>query len=166
MELLGEYIISERAEILDNNIRFTTIGDLTKLSLGLQGAVAELTEASCGNTGMDFCIALSYGGREEILHGVRKCAQQIFEGTLKTEEINEKRFSQYLDTAHLPPVDLIIRTSGELRLSNFLLWQLAYAELYFTKTLWPDFTETDLDEAVQAFTERERRFGRTTEQNT
>ncbi|MBU1535030.1 di-trans,poly-cis-decaprenylcistransferase, partial [Myxococcota bacterium] len=164
MELLSEYIISERHEILDNNIRFSTIGDLSKLSAPLREAIAELCHASRENTGMDFCIALSYGGREEILQAVKSCMRSAGEGTLSAADLTEALFESRLYSGHLPPVDLIIRTSGEQRLSNFLLWQAAYAELYFTPTPWPDFSEQDLDEAIRVFGTRDRRFGLTQEQ--
>lgn len=164
MDLLGHYIASERHEILDNDIRFSTIGDVSRLPLSLQEAIAELKAASASNQGMDFCIALSYGGREEILRAARVAAAACLRGELTPDEIDGTRFESWLYTAHLPPVDLVIRTSGEWRISNFLLWQCAYAEFWFTPVLWPDFSEKDLDEAISHYISRERRFGLTTEQ--
>lgn len=164
MRLLGHYIVAERAEILDNDIRFSTIGDLSRLPGALQDAIADLKRASAGNHGMDFCIALSYGGREELLRAARAAATACVAGELTPEALDGPAFEKYLYTAHLPPLDLLIRTSGELRISNFLLWQLAYAELVFTPVCWPDFAEADLDDAIARFVGRERRFGLTPDQ--
>ncbi len=164
MELLGEYIVSERSEILDNNIRFTVIGRTSRLSSPLQEAIAELKEASCENTGMEFCIALSYGGREELLDAFSQFAKELLNRQVELRELTEEAITRRLYTAHLPPLDLIIRTSGELRLSNFLLWQAAYAELYFTPVPWPEFTPALFDEAIEALKKRQRRFGKTQEQ--
>ena len=164
MKLLGRYIVAERAEILDNDIRFSTIGDLSKLPASLQAAIAELKAASAGNRGMDFCIALSYGGREELLRATRELASACAAGELTPAGIDEATFEKHLYTSHLPPLDLLIRTSGEMRISNFLLWQCAYAELVFTPVCWPDFAPRDLDEAIARFQSRERRFGLTSDQ--
>jgi len=164
MDLLGRYIVSERHEILDNGIRFSTIGDTSRLPAALQDAIAELKAASAGNRGMEFCIALSYGGREEILQAARQAAAACARGELSPEDIDAARFEGWLHTAHLPPVDLVVRTSGEWRISNFLLWQCAYAEFWFTPVLWPDFGESDLDAAIAHYASRERRFGLTSEQ--
>jgi undecaprenyl diphosphate synthase len=164
MKLLGHYITVERAEILDNDIRFSTIGDLSKLPRNLQDAIADLKQASAGNRGMDFCIALSYGGREELLRAARATAAACVAGELTPETLDESEFEKHLYTSHLPPLDLLIRTSGELRISNFLLWQCAYAELVFTPVCWPDFSERDLDDAIARFCGRQRRFGLTPDQ--
>ncbi|MBU1069267.1 di-trans,poly-cis-decaprenylcistransferase [Myxococcota bacterium] len=164
MKLLGHYITAERAEILDNDIRFSTIGDLSKLPRNLQDAIAELKQASAGNRGMDFCIALSYGGREELLRAAQAMAAACVAGDLTPDAIDEAEVNKHLYTSHLPPLDLLIRTSGELRISNFMLWQCAYAELVFTPVCWPDFAEGDLDDAIARFCGRERRFGLTPDQ--
>ncbi len=166
MLLLGQYIRSERNEILDNNIRFSTIGDIGTLPRELQVEIAELRELSSSNSGMDFCIALSYGGREEILHATRALVKSCHLGELNPDELNESHFEQHLFTAHLPPLDLLIRTSGELRISNFLLWQCAYAELVFTPVCWPDFSPGEFDAALEQFRVRQRRYGLTAEQVT
>jgi undecaprenyl diphosphate synthase len=161
MELLGEYIVSERDEILDNNIRFSTIGDISKLSKPLRSSIDELTKVSSSNSGMDFCIALSYGSREEILLATKRIAEKCSKGDLSPDDITEELFASNLYTSNLPPLDLIIRTSGEKRLSNFLMWQAAYAEFYFTNIPWPDFNENEFQKAIDTFNKRERRFGLT-----
>jgi undecaprenyl diphosphate synthase len=164
MKLLGHYIVAERAEILDHDIRFSTIGAVERLPGPLQDAIAALKRDSAKNRGMDFCIALSYGGREELLRAARATAAACVAGALAPESIDEATFERHLYTSHLPPLDLLIRTSGEVRISNFLLWQCAYAELVFTPVSWPDFSETDLDDAIARFQGRERRFGLTPDQ--
>ncbi len=164
MKLLGHYIVAERAEILDHDIRFSTIGDVERLPRPLQDAIADLKQASSQNRGMDFCIALSYGGREELLRAARAAAAACVAGELSPDALDEATFERLLYTSHLPPLDLLIRTSGEVRISNFLLWQCAYAELVFTPVCWPDFGETDLDDAIARFQGRERRFGLTPDQ--
>lgn len=164
MGLLRQYLLDERAEILDNDIRLTTIGYTDHLPAMVREPLDELMAASAANQGMILCLALSYGGREELIAAVRSLADQVQRGELEPSAVTEDLVSCSLWSAHLPPLDLLIRTSGEQRLSNFLLWQAAYAELHFTPTLWPDFTEADLKEALESFRLRERRYGLTGEQ--
>ncbi len=155
MELLYLYLTKELKDLIMNGIRFRVIGDRRKLPEEIQQIIEEIEERTSTNKGLMLITALSYGGRDEILRAVRKAVEE----GLKPEEITEERFESLLDTAGVPPVDLIIRTSGEKRLSNFLLWQGAYAEFYFTETLWPDFTREEFLCAIQDYQRRERRFG-------
>jgi len=161
MALLGRYLLQERAEILENNIRLTTIGDTERLPLAVRASLKELMSASKANTGMVLNLALSYGGRAEILDAARKLAKKVSTGRMRVEQIDESAFAAELQTAGLPDPDLVVRTSGEFRVSNFLLWQLAYAEFYVTDTLWPDFRRDELRRAFESFGSRERRFGLT-----
>ena len=160
MHLLAEHLERERPEILENGIRLTAIGRVHRLPRMVREPLEALIRDSADNTGMTLCLALSYGGREEIVDAARDLVREVVEGRLEPDELDEDVLERFLWTSHLPPVDLIIRTSGELRLSNFLLWHAAYAELYFTEVLWPDFREEHLLRALQAFASRERRFGR------
>jgi undecaprenyl diphosphate synthase len=164
MNLLRDYLLSERAEILDHDIRLTTIGNTAHLPGLVREPLEELIRVSASNQSMDLCLALSYGGREEITAACTLLAERVRAGQLDPAELTDEAISASLWSSHLPPVDLIIRTSGEQRLSNFMLWHAAYAELYFTPTLWPDFGEVHLREALAAFEARERRFGMTSEQ--
>lgn len=164
MTLFDVYIKKERRRLLDNGIRLQVIGDRSKLSAKLQRAIANLEEESAKNTGMTLQVAVSYGGREEILMATRQIADAVKEGRLEPEQIDEALFSAALYTAGRPDPDLVIRTSGEERVSNFLLWQIAYSEFHFTETLWPDFDEACLLAAFQDFSKRQRRFGKTGEQ--
>jgi undecaprenyl diphosphate synthase len=164
MRLLKRFLISEGEELLRNNIRLNTIGSVEDLPKEVYGILNELMNSTKNNDGMVLNAALSYSGRSEIIYAIRKVACTIQEGALQPEEIDEKVFSSYLYTAGLPDPDLLIRTSGELRISNFLLWQLAYTELYITDTLWPDFTEKELMTALEDYQKRERRFGLTQQQ--
>ena len=160
MSLLTRYVKSERSEILDNNIRFNAIGDLDALPRPVRFAVEELVEASSAGKGMVLTLALSYGGREEIVHAARCLATEAAAGRLDPKAIDAGHLEAALWTHGLPAdVDLVIRTSGEQRISNFLLWQLAYAELWFTKVPWPAFTNEHLFEAFEDYGARERRFG-------
>jgi undecaprenyl diphosphate synthase len=163
MSLLRRYLLEERDEIMDNDIRLTTIGRTHRLPSSVSEPLDALMQESAGNRSMDLCLALSYGGQEELGDAMRSMARQVARGDLDPETVSEHSIGPLLWSAHLPPLDLLIRTSGELRLSNFMLWQAAYAELFFTSTLWPDFGEDDLNEALDAFRFRERRFGRTDE---
>jgi len=160
MDMLGHYLETEIVTMKANGIRFRTIGRIEKLPASAQTWVRKAVSETEENSGMVLNLALSYGGRGEILEAVNRLRLAIN----STESITEEVFSFYLDTAGLPDPDLIIRTSGEKRISNFLLWQAAYAELYFTDTLWPDFTEQDLLDAILDYQGRQRRFGLTQEQ--
>jgi len=164
MNLLRDYCIGERELFVDNDIRFNVIGRLDRVPVGTRKAIESLIETTESHRSMMLTLAIDYGGREEILRATRKIARLIEEGALDSESIDENVFESQLDTAWTPPPDLLIRTSGELRISNFLLWQLAYSEFYFTERNWPDFSVEDLAEAVESFAMRERRFGETSEQ--
>ncbi|NOY39900.1 MAG: di-trans,poly-cis-decaprenylcistransferase [Nitrospirae bacterium] len=155
MELLQLYLTKELKDLIMEGIRFRVIGDRQKLPLVIQGIITEIEERTSANKGLTLVTALSYGGRDEILRAVKKAIA----GGIRPDEISEETFEALLDTSGLPAVDLIVRTSGEKRLSNFLLWQGAYAELYFTETLWPDFTREEFLCAMQDYQRRERRFG-------
>ncbi|MCK9461519.1 MAG: polyprenyl diphosphate synthase [Proteobacteria bacterium] len=159
MALLGEYLKSERRTILDNGIRLVAIGDIASLPDSPRRALEALLSESSGNTGMTLCLALSYGGQEEIVAAAKTVATLVSTGALDPACIDLDTFAKHLWSAPLGAVDLLIRTSGELRISNFLLWGLAYAELYFCDVLWPDFSEEDLDAALAGFSGRNRRFG-------
>ncbi len=158
MELLHFYLTTEIADLLGKGIRFRMIGDREKLPFEIQQVIADTEEMTSSGKGLTLVTALSYGGRDEIVRAVRKALSR----GLSPDEMDEEGFGMLLDTAGLPPVDLIIRTSGEKRLSNFLLWQGAYAELYFTETLWPDFSKEEFLFAIQDYQRRERRFGTVT----
>ena len=160
MTLLVSAINKETKTLMDNNIRLSTIGDVNKLPSKAQKELEEAIIKTKDNTRMNLVLALSYSGRGEILNAV----QNIIKDGKKPEEINEDTFQQYLTTKSVPDPELLIRTSGEYRISNFLLWQIAYSELYFTETLWPDFRRADLYKAILNYQSRERRFGKTTEQ--
>lgn len=164
MSLLRWYLKAERNKILDNNIRFRLIGDRGKLSSDILEMAVELENASAANDGLNLCIALSYGSRGEILRAVRKLVEKVNCGEIYLADIDEQYFAEHLDTHGLPEVDLVIRTSGEQRVSNFLLWQSAYAEYIFENTPWPDFSEVHFAESLKKYSVRERRFGRTPEQ--
>lgn len=164
MGLLSRYLVEERREILDNGIRLNAIGQLDRLPAPVRLALQELMRASRDNRGMTLTLALSYGGRAEIVEAARSLARKAAAGRLRPDAIDEATFAAELGTAGLPDPDLLIRTSGEVRLSNFLLWQLAYAEIHVTDVAWPDFRRPQLDEALAAFGRRERRFGQTSAQ--
>jgi len=155
MRLLEFYLEKELAELMAKGVVFRTIGDMWKLPADIQILIREVMEKSASNKGLNLVLALSYSGRDEILRAVKKV---LYSG-IKPEELTEETFSSCLDTAGLPSPDLIIRTSGEMRISNFLLWQGAYSELYFTDILWPDFTKEEFFLAIQHYQQRERRFG-------
>ena len=163
MRLLGNYMKESLKLSKRNNMRVRVIGDVTGLSQELQASIKRLEEASAGYTGLQLTIALNYGGRDEITRAVRKLIrQEAAQGVSLSElpaAITEEKIGSCLDTADLPEVDLLIRTSGEQRLSNFLLWELAYTEMYFTDVLWPDFSREDLEKAVAYYGTRNRRFG-------
>jgi len=164
MLLLKNYLETELQEMLDNNIRLMAIGDLIRLPKEVQTVLQEIMKKTAQNKGMALTLALSYGGRDDILQAVRRIMSHCGDGNLKSEEITEDLFSRYLWSHNLPDPDLLIRTSGEMRISNFFLWQLAYTEVYFTPTLWPDFTQEEFIQALLSYQNRERRFGLTSEQ--
>jgi undecaprenyl diphosphate synthase len=164
MQLLREYLIDERSEILDNQIRLEAIGDIDKLPPLVTEPLAELRAASAHNTAMTLTLALSYGGRESIARAVRAAVRDAAAGRLHEGEVDVDRFNAYLPTSSLPPVDLLIRTSGEQRISNFLLWELAYAELIFIDVQWPEFRRNHLYDCLETYRARERRFGKTSAQ--
>jgi len=164
MGLLKEYLLKEREEMVQNNIRLSAIGRVEDLPLDVQNTLRETIKKTEQCDGMVLNLALSYGGRSEILHAIQGIFSDFKKGKIKPEEINLQRFSQYLWTCGIPDPDLLIRTSGEFRISNFLLWQIAYTELYVTETLWPDFDRKELLKAIADYQSRERRFGLTSEQ--
>ena len=164
MRLLAEYLQKEVDELHEKDIQIRAIGELELLPLEVQGLLREAMEKTRKNQGLILNLALSYGGRAEIVQAARALARACLAGRLRPEEIDEKLFSSYLYTHDLPDPDLLIRTSGELRLSNFLLYQCAYTELYFTPVLWPDFREKEFLEALKDYQRRERRFGKISEQ--
>ncbi len=164
MTLLKDYLVTELREMLDNNIRLLAIGDLSRLPKELVSALNETMKLTAAATGMTLTLALSYGGRDDIIQAIRRITANSRNGNLTPEDIDEGLFSKYLWTASLPDPDLLIRTSGEVRISNFFLWQLAYTEIYVTPNLWPDFKKEDLIQALLSYQDRERRFGLTSEQ--
>ena len=148
-----------------NKMRVRVIGDTTKLSEKFQNQIKELESASAHNDGLNLQIAINYGSRDEILRGMRKMYADLRDGKLQENEIDETHFEAYLDMKDIPDPDLLIRTSGEQRLSNYLLWQLAYSEFYFTEVPWPDFHKEELEKAVEAYNKRDRRFGALSEED-
>lgn len=159
MNLLRTYMKTSLAKCAKNNVRIRVIGDKTRLDEDLQKAIAHLEEETKNNTGIGFQIAINYGARDEMRRGIQDLARKVADGTLKPEDIDEAAISGSLDTAGIPDPDLLIRTCGEERISNFLLWQIAYSELYFTDKAWPDFDKEELEKAIDAFNHRERRYG-------
>jgi undecaprenyl diphosphate synthase len=159
MALLEQYLIEERAEILDQNIRFSVIGRRSGLSVPVLHEIDENIRLTRDNTGMGLCLAINYGARTELIDAVRTLAEQVRAGTLDPEQIDEAVISSALYTAGMPDPDLLIRTAGEMRVSNFLLWQISYAELWVTERCWPDFDRDTLREALRDYARRERRFG-------
>lgn len=159
MLLLQNYLTEYAKRADTENIRIKVLGDITKLPEGTQKSIKECIERTKNNTGVTFSIALNYGGRAEIIEAVKEISQQVKEGKIMAEDISEELLSSYLYTKDMPDPDLIIRTSGEIRLSGFLAWQSTYSELYFIEKNWPDFTEKDLDEAIEEYNRRTRKFG-------
>lgn len=159
MQLLREQLRKETPRLHRNNVQLQAIGDVNRLPFLVRWELKRSIRRLSHNSGLLLNLALSYGGRQEIIRAARRLAEEVRANRLQPDAITEERFAQYLDTANLPDPDLIIRTSGEQRLSNFLLWQSAYTELYFTPTLWPDFRRRHLLEAIVAYQRRERRFG-------
>lgn len=159
MKLLRNYMKTCLKTAEKNRMKVRVIGDITGLDDDIRNRILELEEASKNNDGLNFQIAINYGSRDEILRAVRKLAEDVKEGKLVPEEITEQCFESYLDTHDIPDPDLLIRTSGELRLSNYLLWQLAYTEFYFTDVPWPDFDKAEFVRAIEKYNGRDRRFG-------
>jgi len=164
MTLLLGTIKNEIKELHNNNVKFSTIGNISLLPKATINGIKEGIDLTINNTGLNLILALNYGSRQEILEAVRNIIDEIKKGELDNTSIDESIFSSFLDTKNYPDPDLLIRTSGELRISNFLLWQCAYTEMYLTNTYWPAFREGDLFKAILDFQDRERRFGKTSEQ--
>jgi len=164
MKLLISSLKKEINTLQDNNIKLNAIGDLEQLPKSVRKELLEVIDKTSNNTRMTLTLALSYGSRSEIINAVKEISIKVKNNLISPEKIDESIFNKHIYTQNLPDVDLLIRTSGEQRISNFLLWQIAYAELYFTKVLWPDFTKEHLYEAIVVFQNRERRFGKTSEQ--
>lgn len=159
MNLLRTYMKTSLAKCARNNVRIRVIGDKSRLDSDLQASIANLEKETASNTGIGFQIAINYGSRDEIVRALRKAAQRVKDSELNPEDITEDMISDGLDTAGIPDPDLLIRTGGEQRISNFLLWQTAYSELYFCDAAWPDFNKNELEKAVDAYNNRERRYG-------
>ena len=164
LQLLKEYLVNEVQEMMDQDIRLTAIGNLDSLGAPVLMKLRETIERTAGNQGMVLNLALSYGGRDEIATAAGRMVSDSLAGKIKPADVTKELCQRYLYTSGLPDPDLLIRTGGEYRISNFLLWQMAYTEFYFTDILWPDFREPDLMEAIAEYQQRERRFGRTSEQ--
>jgi undecaprenyl diphosphate synthase len=159
MSLLQWFVVAEREEIMRQNLRFCTIGRVDRLQADVLREVQTTIEMSRENTGMRLCLALDYGARDEIVEAVRRLAEKARDGQLDPASLDEQTISDHLYTAGMVDPDLVIRTAGEMRISNFLLWQISYAEIWVTQTLWPDFRQADLQAALRDFASRERRFG-------
>jgi undecaprenyl diphosphate synthase len=166
MSLLKTYLRKEAKTLKENNVRLIAIGDIENMPSKVKEALNSTIDYTSGNNGLILCLALNYGSRREISNAVKLIVRQVLEKKIKPEDINEDLFEKFLATNDMPDPELLIRTSGEFRISNFLLWQIAYTELYFTDKLWPDFTKEDFYEAIVNFQTRERRFGMTSEQVT
>jgi undecaprenyl diphosphate synthase len=166
MNLLKRYVDKELARMIEKGIKFNVIGDLEALPPEARKAVLTAMEKTSAMAGMTLTLALSYGSRDEIARAVKKIAQDVKDGLISPDDVNEETVNARLDTYGLPDPDLLIRSGGDIRLSNFLLWQSAYTEFYFTEKLWPDFTGKDIRDAIISFQNRERRFGMTGEQAT
>ena len=166
MKLLRNYLKDCVKKANKNNMRIRVIGEINRLDEDIRNAIIELDEISKNNTGLNLTIAINYGARDEMMRAMRKAMQDAKDGKFLIEEFSEDMFAGYLDTKGMPEPDLLIRTSGEQRLSNFLLWQLAYTEFYFTETPWPDFDKKELIKAIEAYNRRDRRFGALKEETT
>jgi undecaprenyl diphosphate synthase len=164
MELLRDFLRDERSEIMDNGIRLDALGDIERLPAFVREPLDELRAVSSHNSGMVLTLALSYGGRESITKAARDAIADVAAGILRPEDLDVGRLGSYLPTAKLPALDLLIRTSGEQRVSNFMLWEIAYAELMFVDVLWPEFRRGHLKQCLDAYANRERRFGLTSAQ--
>ena len=159
MTLLQNYLKTSIKKSMKNNVRCRVIGEKSRLSADIQKAIQDLEETTAGNTGLTFTIAINYGSRDEITRAVRKVAEKCVAGQLLPDAITEASIEQELDTAFLPDPDLLIRTCGEQRISNFLLWQCAYTEFYYTDIAWPDFNKAELEKAIAAYGRRDRKYG-------
>lgn len=159
MGLLRKYMVGSLRKAAKNNVHIQVIGDRTRLDPDIVKSIEDLERDTAANTGLHFQIAINYGGRDEIRRAVSKMSSKVLSGEIKPEDITEETIAGELDTAGIPDPDLLIRTCGEQRISNFLLWQLAYTEFYFTDVAWPDFNEAELEKAIDAYNHRERRFG-------
>ena len=159
MKLLVNSLKKEADRLHDNNIKLTSIGQIARLPNSCQNQLQEVIELTKDNDRLELCLALSYSGRWDITEAVKKVAQDVADGKVSPDEVSDELIGSYLSTADIPDPDLIIRTSGEYRISNFLLWQLAYSELYITKTYWPDFRRKELYQAIFSYQERDRRYG-------
>ena len=164
MKILINSLKKELPTLIDNNIRLNSIGTIDKLPKSAQKELLEVIDKTRNNSRMTLTLALSYGSREELIHAIKNISSKVKNNIISIDAIDESIINEHLYTQNLQDVDLLIRTSGEHRISNFLLWQIAYAELYFTNVLWPDFTAQDLYEAIISYQKRERRFGKTSEQ--
>lgn len=159
MKLLRNYMVNAKKRANKNNMCVRVIGDKTGLDKDLQESILDLEESTKDNTGLHFQIAINYGGRDEITRAVRRLSADVAEGKLEADSVTEETLNSYLDTAGLPDPDLLIRTCGEQRISNFLLWQLAYTEFYFCDKAWPDFNKKELERAIESYNTRNRKFG-------
>ncbi len=159
MNLFRDYLINSVDKCMKNNVRVKIIGERGRLASDIVDAIVNLEQKTKDNTGITFCIAINYGSRDEIIRGIKQVAKDVKEGIINPDEITEASFGNYLDTKDIPDPDLLIRTSGEERLSNFLMWQLAYTEFYFTDIAWPDFNKEELIKAIEKYSGRDRRYG-------
>ena len=159
MQLCVDYLVGERPTMMEHNVRLVHVGRREGLSQRVLDTFDETIQYTAGNTGLSLCLALNYGSRTEIVDGVRRIARRVQAGTLRPEDIDDATISNALYTAGIPDPDLVVRTAGQLRISNFLLWQISYAEIYVMDVFWPDFTEQHLLAAIQEYVRRERRFG-------
>ncbi len=160
MKLLRDYMVGAVKRANANNMKVRVIGDKAGLDKDIQDSIAALEEATKDNDGLKFTIAINYGSRDEIRRAVNKLCEQAIAGEIKADDITEEMIAQQLDTAPYPDPDLLVRTSGEQRISNYLLWQCAYSEFYFTDVAWPDFKEAELEKAIEAYAARDRRYGK------
>lgn len=160
MNLLRNYLDNSFKELEENNVKIVFIGERDMLAADIVAKMAKIEDKTRQNDGMTLCVALSYGGRQEIVAASKKIAKLVQGGSLKPENIDVSTFSSMLYTAEIPEPDLLIRTSGEQRISNYLLWQLAYSEMYFSQTLWPDFSKSELKDIIEIYNKRERRYGK------
>jgi undecaprenyl diphosphate synthase len=165
MHLYTEYLVKIRPTLMDNNVRLVHLGRVVQLPQEVLEALRETIEMTKNNTGMVLAVALNYGGRTEIIDATRRIAEEHKRGEIALDEIDENCISKHLYTAGMPDPDLLIRTASELRVSNFLLWQISYSEFFVTETLWPDFTESNLEQAIRAYAHRVRRFGQVKEES-